>query len=431
MRLSILKNRSLRWKINLLTVMILLVLAIVFGVLLSGYELSRRSESLTQIEEALNDLTEQYAEQVGNEIFASQALAARQTLKELCARRHLLAITSYTETGQFFVSSSEQNEHDLPPDLTTGVFFPVVEQTRWGGKSVVSYLTPIIAYGEKVGFWVIRYDLSTLNYQSLEIIALFIALILSVSVFLGLLLNKILLRFVVDPVRALQQAMQNIQAGETGPVAIGQQQVNDSLDRMMSSFDQHTESLSVHSETNDEIDSLADSFRNMLFALKKAYIDVRTDTLTLLPNRLKLDEGLEQEVKRALAGNYAVSVILVDIDHFKKINDNYGHLVGDQVLKQLAEILMDQLKEAYLVGRWGGEEFLVLLPETCQEKAVVIAETLRSAIDRAQFKNLQSVTASFGVSSYVPGDSVDHILRRADIALYQAKENGRNQVANA
>ncbi len=430
MRSSILKNRSLRWKINLLTVVILLILAIVFGMLLSGYELSRRSESLTQIEESLNDLTEQYAEQVGNEIFASQALAARQTLKDLCARRHLLAITTYTDTGQFFVSSSEQHEPDLTSNLTTGVFFPVVEQTRWGGKSVVSYLTPIIAYGEKVGFWVIRYDLSTLNYQSLEIIALFIALILSVSIFLGLLLNKILIHFVVDPVRALQQAMQNIQAGETGTAGIDQQQVNDSLDRMMSSFDQHTESLSVHSETKDEIGSLADAFRNMLFALKNAYIDVRTDTLTQLPNRLKLDEVLDQEIKRASVGNYAVAVILVDVDHFKLINDRHGHLIGDQVLKNLAQILTSQLSETYLVGRWGGEEFLVVLPETCQDKAVAIAETLRSAIDRAQFTSVPSVTASFGVSSYGSGDSVDHILRRADIALYQAKERGRNQVAH-
>lgn len=422
-----LENKSLRWKINLLTVLILVVISMIFGVVLSVYEISRREEAVIQIEQNLNDLTQQYAEQVGNEIFASQSLAVRETLKELCKRRHILDITTYTDDGQSFISSSAAQASGLNLSEMARLNFPVVTQTRWAGQSVLNYLSPIVAYGEQVGFWVVRYDLTTLNNQTFEIMAIFIALILSVALLLGILLNKILLHFVVDPVLDLQRAMQDIEGRDAAPESVSRQGDSQAFARMVLSFDQHTKALPVSAATRDEIGSLAYAFRNMLVALRKAYSDIRTDSLTGLANRLRLDECLEQAVNRAWSDHIAVAVVLIDIDHFKQINDRYGHLTGDQVLKHLAAILSTNLEPHYTPGRWGGEEFLVVLPETGKDAALSIAEKLRAKISDADFADVAQVTASFGVSCYERGDSVDRLVRRADTALYQAKEAGRNR----
>ena len=304
----------------------------------------------------------------------------------------------------------------------------MVSKARWAGKNVLNYLSPIVAYGEQVGFWVIRYDLTTLNYQTLEILALFSALILSVSLLLGVLLNKILLRFVVDPVLALQQAMHDIGAEKSDSEPMSKGGGSQTFVRMVSAFDQHTESLSVSAATKDEIGSLAYTFRHMLVALKNAYADIRTDPLTRLANRLNLDECLAQAVELAWSEHIAVSVILIDIDFFKKVNDTYGHLVGDGVLKQLAQLFTDNLAPQNIPGRWGGEEFLIVLPGTEGDRAAMVAEQLRTKISCAQFASVGRVTASFGVSSYTRGDSIDRLLKRTDTALYQAKEEGRNKV---
>ncbi len=426
-----LENKSLRWKINLLTVLILVGISMIFGGVLTVYEISRREEAVIQIEQNLNDLTKQYAEQIGNEIFASQELAVSETLKHLCKRRHILDITTYSEDGQYFVSYSMGSQTDrLNLSEVAHQVFPVVTQSRWSGQRVLNYLSPIVAYGEQVGFWSIRYDLTTLNHQTFEIIAIFIALILSVSLVLGILLNKILLRFVVDPVLDLQRAMQDIGGRNAAPESVSRRGDSQAFSNMVLSFDQHTKALPVSAATEDEIGLLAYAFRNMLMALRKAYGDIRTDTLTGLANRLRLDECLEQEVSRAWAEPHDVAVILIDIDHFKQINDHYGHLAGDQVLKQLANILKSHQESQYTVGRWGGEEFLVVLPDTGEASALTIAELFRAKISETKIVNVGSVTASFGVSFYHDGDSVDGLIKRADTALYQAKDAGRNRVVS-
>lgn len=153
-----------------------------------------------------------------------------------------------------------------------------------------------------------------------------------------------------------------------------------------------------------------------------------TDKLTGLFNRLKLDETLEHEIHRSLRFGQPFSIILLDVDHFKHVNDSHGHQVGDRVLIEIAGILQANTRKTDIVGRWGGEEFLVICPHTDPDGALTLAETLRLALQSHPFPAVQHQTASFGVTTYREGDLANDMVGRADAALYLAKEQGRNQV---
>ena len=124
----------------------------------------------------------------------------------------------------------------------------------------------------------------------------------------------------------------------------------------------------------------------------------------------------------------ACSLILLDIDHFKAINDTYGHQTGDCVLKELSGILSKNVRTTDMVGRWGGEEFLVVTTEDEFSKVLQFVEKLRNSIESHPFQTINKLTCSFGVTHYVKGDSESSIMSRADNALYQAKNSGRNCV---
>lgn len=151
-----------------------------------------------------------------------------------------------------------------------------------------------------------------------------------------------------------------------------------------------------------------------------------TDRLTGICNRLKLDEVFEYERSRSERYNVDFSVILMDIDHFKRVNDTHGHQVGDSVLVEMATLITERLRNVDVPGRWGGEEFLIVCPETSCKSALLIAEKLRAAIDTFSFSVVCHITASFGVTSYQNGDDVKTMMARADAALYRAKGRGRN-----
>jgi diguanylate cyclase (GGDEF)-like protein len=153
-----------------------------------------------------------------------------------------------------------------------------------------------------------------------------------------------------------------------------------------------------------------------------------TDALTQINNRVKLDALLSEEMARASRYQRSFSVILLDIDHFKKVNDTHGHLVGDAVLVRVATVLRENIRKSDAVGRWGGEEFLLVLPETDLHMACVLAEKLRLAIAETDFPTVGHKTCSFGLTAFIPGDSVTSLIERADGALYEAKRQGRNQV---
>ena len=154
-----------------------------------------------------------------------------------------------------------------------------------------------------------------------------------------------------------------------------------------------------------------------------------TDQLTQLYNRLKLESVFADEIHRASRYGEPFSVIMLDIDHFKSVNDTFGHEVGDKTLIDIAKILKQNSRTTDIVGRWGGEEFVVILPHTNLKSAFEHANLLRAQIETHSFEVIEKATSSFGVSCYVDGDSAKSILKRADDALYDAKNSGRNRVS--
>ncbi len=154
-----------------------------------------------------------------------------------------------------------------------------------------------------------------------------------------------------------------------------------------------------------------------------------TDPLTKVNNRTKLNESLHREINLAKRYKRGFSIILMDIDFFKKINDSYGHQIGDVVLVEFADILMKNTRDVDVVGRYGGEEFLIILSDTSKEGAIKLAEKIRTTVEEHKFKGKYKVTASFGVSySDENNCCVDTLLKKADDALYEAKRKGRNKV---
>ncbi|MBC8238306.1 MAG: diguanylate cyclase [Helicobacteraceae bacterium] len=165
--------------------------------------------------------------------------------------------------------------------------------------------------------------------------------------------------------------------------------------------------------------------RRVLQIRKKAYID----GLTGVNNRNQFDENFEHELLRTKRYKRNLSLALIDIDHFKKFNDDYGHLIGDEVLIMLANDVKKKVRDADTFARWGGEEFVILFPETKKESAQIICEKLRKEIEGLKHPTAGSITVSIGVTSYLDGDTAQSLFRRCDEALYKAKENGRNQVS--
>jgi diguanylate cyclase (GGDEF)-like protein len=157
-----------------------------------------------------------------------------------------------------------------------------------------------------------------------------------------------------------------------------------------------------------------------------------TDSLTGLLNRRALERAAAREIAIARRRNTSLSLIILDLDRFKALNDSHGHAAGDIALAAAATCIANGLREVDLIARFGGEEFVALLPDTSETEALQIAERLRIDLDRLKVHYLRNelrLTASFGVTVMNRGDSsLEEILSRGDIALYQAKHNGRNQV---
>ncbi|MDP1766528.1 MAG: GGDEF domain-containing protein [Methylotenera sp.] len=211
--------------------------------------------------------------------------------------------------------------------------------------------------------------------------------------------------------------------------------------------------LRINEETLWRLVRASHSFsRNLLFVLAKrlrndnvAIINglrhqqeleniANVDGLTGLFNRRWMNEYFKRQISRALNDNKPLALVLADLDHFKKINDIYGHMVGDEVLFAVASVLTQQIRPTDLLARFGGEEFAMILPDTSPDEAKQIAERVRVAIQSTllQFDNDVHheihVTLSLGVTSLMLGDDINNLLTRADHALYKAKENGRNRV---
>jgi len=158
--------------------------------------------------------------------------------------------------------------------------------------------------------------------------------------------------------------------------------------------------------------------------------EARVDSLTGLANRRALEEVLAAEISRAQRFSHELAVVLLDLDRFKEINDSFGHAAGDVMLREVSRLLTSLARQGDTVARWGGEEFVVVLPETDLAGAHRFAERLRRTIEAQSVGDMQTST-SCGVATMLPEDNVEELLRAADQALYQAKTNGRNRTESA
>ena len=194
----------------------------------------------------------------------------------------------------------------------------------------------------------------------------------------------------------------------------------------------HPAELRARISVHLKVKQLHDQLREHMSLLERLS---NTDALTQLANRRRFSETLEQELARARRYKRPLSLVMLDVDHFKRLNDSYGHQAGDDVLKSIAGLLPTTLRAQDMVARFGGEEFAIVLPETPVQQARAVAERLRSAIESRTFRcqgHDIGVTASFGVADTRAGElgSPQQLIGAADRALYTAKTCGRNRVAS-
>lgn len=182
------------------------------------------------------------------------------------------------------------------------------------------------------------------------------------------------------------------------------------------------------SELKETQNRLAEAHAALALKSKELELHSVTDPLTGVYNRLRLNDSLYKEIKRSLRYGTPVAVILLDIDHFKAVNDTYGHPAGDRVLVDVARLITERIRETDIFGRWGGEEFMLICTETSARNAQGLAEQLRQTIEGHAFAGIGRCTASFGIAELGSEDTIEELIRRADDALYQAKKKGRNRV---
>jgi diguanylate cyclase (GGDEF)-like protein len=153
-----------------------------------------------------------------------------------------------------------------------------------------------------------------------------------------------------------------------------------------------------------------------------------TDKLTGAYNRTKFQEIIDREMERVKRHNQALSMIIFDIDHFKAVNDSYGHSAGDYVLKTIADIVRENIRKIDYFVRWGGEEFMIISSETNLDDAYALAERIRAIVENYTFEAVGKITVSFGVTEFKENDTENSFVKRADNAMYLAKRKGRNLV---
>lgn len=196
------------------------------------------------------------------------------------------------------------------------------------------------------------------------------------------------------------------------------------------------EALAKNVELERELNEASTSIDKLRSNLEDARRASETDGLTGLPNRRAFDLGLEAEMARAKEERTGLTLLITDVDHFKKFNDTFGHRVGDEVLKLVGRVMKSMLKGRDIPARYGGEEFCVILPTTDLKGGLIVAEQIRATIASKVLKsaktgqNYGNVTLSLGAALMQPNDTMETLVERADAALYLAKHSGRNRVAS-
>lgn len=244
---------------------------------------------------------------------------------------------------------------------------------------------------------------------------------------------------VSDVVHGVQQATKDY--GKTLDAVntkIGAAKNHAELQEVVKLASQSTETMIVQSSQLEEmLEQSNAAMEELRRDLEHVRREAMTDGLTGLANRKAFDSEFDRIFQDAEKNKQGFTLLMLDIDHFKSFNDNFGHQVGDQVLRLVARTLKDSIKGKDFAARYGGEEFAIILPDTDLTGAVIVGNALRKAvaskdvINRSTGKVLGRITMSVGVAEYVADKTLEDLIERADAALYTAKHNGRNQVAAA
>ncbi|MBU0665637.1 MAG: diguanylate cyclase [Proteobacteria bacterium] len=279
--------------------------------------------------------------------------------------------------------------------------------TNEAGETVMDVLAPIAAGGVQLGTAILSYSHIGIK-NAVKILTRDIILIFSIGSLLAIFFAILLAEYVSRPIRHLSRAAKELGSG-------------------------HFHIKKMDTEYNDEIGVLARSFYEMADKLET---EVCHDALTSLYTRNVFQIRLVEEYARSQRNNIPFAVLMLDVDHFKMVNDTHGHEVGDEVLRHIAANLIGQTRGSDCAARYGGEEFIILLPETHRRAALHVAEKIRLRIETDPFLLLDGrkiqLTISIGIARF-PEDTSDYnrLISMADQAMYKAKENGRNTVVEA
>lgn len=232
--------------------------------------------------------------------------------------------------------------------------------------------------------------------------------------------------------RAYGQALENF----TGQMTVGVKN-STSLTSLISNLVQDTREMQVQTRTlEDRLSKSTQEIEDLRRNVDALRVAAETDSLTGLANRKSFDQQLVSMAAASRTANSPLSLLLVDIDHFKTFNDTWGHQVGDQVLRLMARTMVENVKGQDFPARYGGEEFAILLPGTDLEDALVVGNTIRTALQgkklvkKSTGEDMGRITISMGVATYVADEPLSGFVHRADEALYTAKREGRNKVVS-
>lgn len=239
------------------------------------------------------------------------------------------------------------------------------------------------------------------------------------TLFVSLLMLLYINRSVIRRLTALCAAMTDHAQGRGGAIEIADRDEIGDMSRALSYF------VGVIKDREEKLQTINADLKLAHHNLERIAV---TDRLTGLYNRTKLDEVFASELARAQRYGVSLAVIMADIDKFKLVNDTYGHQVGDSVLCEFSTIVRNLVRDTDTLGRWGGEEFLIICSHIDINDAYILAERIRATVAAHTFSVVGPKNCSLGVASYRPGDTVETIMSRADAALYEAKQNGRNRV---